>query len=108
PFARSFREEGENNAFDGEDAWQAVARFGTSNSPQDVPDAISIDDAVVNADEDRGIVEEVDGLIDLTRGEEDQKSFLYPEPVDAQRRRPHRQAMRGTRPDPTAPRSGKA
>lgn len=105
PFARSFREEGDNNAFDGEDAWQAVARFGTSNSPQDVPDAISVDDAVVNADEDIGIVEEVEGLVDLTQGEEEQQSFIYPEPADAQRRWPHRQAMRGTRPDPTTSKS---
>lgn len=26
----------DNNAFDGEDAWQAVARYGTSNTPSDL------------------------------------------------------------------------
>ncbi len=27
---------GDNNAFDGEDSWQAVARFGTSNTPSEI------------------------------------------------------------------------
>lgn len=94
PFARSFRDDTENNAFDGEDAWQAVARFGTANTPQDELDAISMDDAYTNADEDIGLVQEVDGLIDLTQGEEEQQALIYPEPVAAQRRRRHRQSMR--------------
>ena len=29
-------EEGEQNAFDGEDAWQAVARYGTSQTPNEI------------------------------------------------------------------------
>ena len=37
PFARTFTPgDGENVAFDGEDAWQAVAQYGTAESPQDL------------------------------------------------------------------------
>lgn len=61
----------ENNAFDGEDAWQAVARYGTANSPQDVPDALTYDDSFYNADADAGLVEETDALLDPSpKGEE--------------------------------------
>lgn len=35
PFARTWRGGREEAAFDGEDAWQAVARYGTSDSPPD-------------------------------------------------------------------------
>jgi len=35
PFARTWRGSREEAAFDGEDAWQAVARYGTSDSPPD-------------------------------------------------------------------------
>lgn len=31
PFGRTFTDETENNAFDGEDSWEAVARFGTAS-----------------------------------------------------------------------------
>jgi YteA family regulatory protein len=58
----------QNNAFDGEDAWQAVARYGTADSPQDVPDAVNVDEAFFNADEDLGLVEETDALIDPSQG----------------------------------------
>lgn len=48
----------ENNAFDGEDAWQAVARYGTSNSPSDIGSADDYNDVYVNSHEDIGTVEE--------------------------------------------------
>jgi YteA family regulatory protein len=48
PFGRRFYRGGPG--FDAEDAWQAVARFGSANSPQDVPDSIEFDDAYVDAD----------------------------------------------------------
>lgn len=35
PFARTFTDRSANVAYDGEDAWQDVARYGTANSPQD-------------------------------------------------------------------------
>ena len=37
PFGRSFIDDTDNVEYDGEDAWQDVARYGTSNSPQDIP-----------------------------------------------------------------------
>lgn len=53
----------EDNAFDGEDAWQAVARYGTSETPSDIGNsADDYDDIYINADEDIGIVEEYEGI----------------------------------------------
>ncbi len=37
PFGRSFRDGTADVGFDGEDAWQAVARYGSSDPPSDVP-----------------------------------------------------------------------
>ena len=37
PFGRTFFDGEDQAAYDGEDAWQDVARYGTANSPQDVP-----------------------------------------------------------------------
>lgn len=42
----------ENNAFDGEDAWQAVARYGTSNSPSDIGSVDDYNDVYVNSPDD--------------------------------------------------------
>ncbi len=53
--------------FDGEDAWQAVARFGTSNTPSDVPGARDYGDAYVGADEEVGTVQRVERLPDPDR-----------------------------------------
>lgn len=50
--------------FDGEDAWQAVARFGTANSPQDVPPAVDPLRAYVDAEEDRDSVDGADDIVD--------------------------------------------
>lgn len=51
-----------NNAFDGEDAWQAVARYGTSNSPSDIGSIDDYDDTYVNSDEDIGTVEDYEAI----------------------------------------------
>lgn len=53
----------DNNAFDGEDAWQAVARYGTSNSPSDLGSIIDYADTYVNADEDSGTVEDYEKIV---------------------------------------------
>lgn len=37
PFGRTF----DTGGWDGEDAWEDVARYGTSNSPQDAPEELS-------------------------------------------------------------------
>jgi RNA polymerase-binding transcription factor DksA len=50
--------------FDGEDAWQAVARFGTANGPQDDPPAVEPTRAYVDADEDRDTVDPADDIVD--------------------------------------------
>lgn len=60
-----------NNAFDGEDAWQAVARYGTSNSPADIGSVDDYDDVYVNAYEDIGSVEDYE-TIPVTKGEDGQ------------------------------------
>ncbi|HEY8392634.1 MAG TPA: TraR/DksA C4-type zinc finger protein [Capillibacterium sp.] len=60
PFARTFTDdEEEQAAFDGEDAWQAVARFGTAESPQDLGGDVSYEE--MYADEPRGLVSPVEG-----------------------------------------------
>jgi hypothetical protein len=51
-----------NNAFDGEDAWQAVARYGTSNSPSDIGSIDDYDDVYVNSDEAIGTVEKYEAI----------------------------------------------
>lgn len=54
----------DENEFDGEDAWQAVARFGTSETPQDISvhGVNDFNHMYLDADEDVGIVEQVDGI----------------------------------------------
>lgn len=47
----------ELNMFDGEDAWQAVARYGTSESPSDIGSVLNYDDIYYDYDEDVGITE---------------------------------------------------
>lgn len=46
----------DQNAFDGEDAWQAVARYGTSQTPNEIG-ALSYNSMYIDYDEDIGIVE---------------------------------------------------
>lgn len=62
PFGRSFKDGQDYTGYDGEDAWQELARWGNANSPQDVPPAVDVSQAYVDADELQGIVEEVEGL----------------------------------------------
>lgn len=91
----------ENNAFDGEDAWQAVARYGTANSPQDVPDAVNYNDTFYNADSDAGLVEGTDAILDPspdgTEAGELTDEFYLMGDQDRQRR-PHEQDWLGTDP----------
>lgn len=49
--------------FDGEDAWQAVARYGSSDTPSDLAEQFAeYPDVYVDWDEDRGTVEDVEGI----------------------------------------------
>ncbi|NLT95201.1 MAG: hypothetical protein GXW85_06635 [Clostridia bacterium] len=45
------------NMFDGEDAWQAVARYGTSESPSDIGSVLDYNNIYYDYDEDIGAVE---------------------------------------------------
>lgn len=102
-FPTAFREDAEPDRkieFDGEDAWQAVARYGTANSPQDVPDSVNYDEAFYNGDEDLGLVEETDAVIDQSQGGVEGGELtedFYDLGRRGQRRRPHQEEFRGTR-----------
>jgi len=48
--------------YDGEDAWQEVDRFGSSDTPQDQPESIRYPQVWLDQDEDRGSVEDVDSI----------------------------------------------
>lgn len=49
---------------DGEDFWQAVAQFGTSDSPQDTPPAVDYFETFVGFEEPIGIVEDIEAIVD--------------------------------------------
>jgi len=52
----------ESVIYDSEDAWQDVARYGTASTPSDIPGARRVEDAYVDFDEPRGVVQGVEGL----------------------------------------------
>lgn len=63
PFGRTFLDEADNVGFDGEDAWQAVARYGTSESPSDLGGVDSYDELFIDADDEtQGVVELTDEI----------------------------------------------
>jgi YteA family regulatory protein len=64
PFARTFNDGEDKTGFDGEDAWQAVAQYGSSDTPSDVPEAHRYPHIMVDPDERRGAVSEVEELLD--------------------------------------------
>jgi YteA family regulatory protein len=66
--------------FDGEDAWQAVASFGTANTPQDIPGSVDYDDDHVDADEPVGLVEGTDAIIDTHYRNVTDADTIYPHP----------------------------
>jgi YteA family regulatory protein len=59
PFQRSFMDGKDYTGYDGEDAWQEVARYGTADSPQDVPGDPD-NPAFVESEENIGIVDRMD------------------------------------------------
>ena len=63
PFGRTFNDDRDVVATDGEDIWQAVARFGTSETPSDVGGEDIYDDMFYETKEDQGMVNPVDGII---------------------------------------------
>ncbi|NLW56760.1 MAG: conjugal transfer protein TraR [Firmicutes bacterium] len=72
PFARTFTPgDGENVAFDGEDAWQAVAQYGTAESPQDLGGNVDGFDEMYS-DEPRGVVSAVENEQVMEEGLDEQ------------------------------------
>lgn len=64
PWGRSFRDGTGDPGYDGEDAWQEVASYGTSETPSDVPGAVKYTD-LYNSDEDvYTVVDPMDALVD--------------------------------------------
>jgi YteA family regulatory protein len=64
PFGRTFLDKSSNVGIDGEDIWQSVARYGTSETPSDLGGENSYGDMFYDAHEPQGIVERIDGIID--------------------------------------------
>ncbi len=65
PFGRTFLDSRRDYvAYDGEDAWQEVARYGTSETPQDVPDSAGYERLYQDAYERRGGVTDLENLVD--------------------------------------------
>lgn len=65
PFSRTFTDGTDRVEFDGEDAWQAVARYGTADSPQDLGTNRDISDPnemYEDADEVIGAVDAIETL----------------------------------------------
>ena len=63
PFGRTWLDDTENVGYDGEDTWQDVANYGTSETPQDVPGATDYNDMYTSA-EDQGVVQAVEAMVD--------------------------------------------
>jgi YteA family regulatory protein len=65
PFSRTFNDGTDRVGFDGEDSWQAVAQYGTADSPQDLGTNRDISDPnemYEDADEVIGAVDAIDTL----------------------------------------------
>ena len=63
PFSRTFLDDTSYTGFDGEDSWQAVARYGSASGPQDVGGVDSYDDTYIDSNEQRGVVEDVEEVV---------------------------------------------
>lgn len=63
-YDRKFGDGDVDPKFDGEDAWQAVASYGTSNTPQDIPGQAEegYPDIYNDSDEDIGYVQDVEAI----------------------------------------------
>ncbi|MCM3626426.1 TraR/DksA C4-type zinc finger protein [Paenibacillus glycanilyticus] len=65
PFGRSSRDDDDYNGFDGEDAWQIVEQWGTSESPaySENNNAEDYDHIGIEADENDGFVESYESFV---------------------------------------------
>ncbi|MDR3564875.1 MAG: TraR/DksA C4-type zinc finger protein [Negativicutes bacterium] len=79
PFHRTFLDTAkfDNVGFDGEDALQAVLRWGSSDSPQDIPGSYDYKALWPNSNEHEGIVDRADAIPtapDQTRSPDNEKA----------------------------------
>lgn len=79
PFHRTFLDTAkfDNVGFDGEDSWQAVARWGSSDSPQDIPGSYNYKALWANSNEHQGVVDMADFIPNDTDGATDQGEMSY-------------------------------
>lgn len=63
PFGRTFLDNTDDVATDGEDIWQSVARYGTSESPSDLSGVSNYGDLFADADEPQGVAEDVESVM---------------------------------------------
>lgn len=77
PFGRTFLDRTENVATDGEDIWQSVARYGTSETPSDLGGVKDYNEMYIDSDESQGIVSPVEAITDFDNGDipEDPESY---------------------------------
>ena len=73
PFERSFLDSDSHDfvGFDGEDSLQSVLRYGSSDSPQDIPGSENYKKLFPNNDEHQGIVEWTDAIPTEDRRQEE-------------------------------------
>jgi YteA family regulatory protein len=64
PFGRTWRDGSGDPGVDGEDVWQEVAEYGTSETPQDVPGALKYTDLYHSGEHVYTVVEDVEGMVD--------------------------------------------
>jgi YteA family regulatory protein len=62
PFVRTFTDEQDQTGFDGEDALQAVMRFGSSDTLQDLVGMEDFSASIIDNNEESGLVERTDGI----------------------------------------------
>lgn len=62
PFHRSFLDSSDYTGFDGEDSLQSVMRFGSSDTPQDIPGSYDYKVLFPNSNEHSGIVDHADAV----------------------------------------------
>lgn len=75
PFHRTFTDETEFQfvGFDGEDSLQAVLKYGSSDSPQDIPGSYNYKALFPNSNEHQGIVERSDAIPNRLLGKDAKK-----------------------------------
>lgn len=61
-YRQYFRDGTDYNAYDGEDAWQEVEQYGTSNPPDFFRDGRNYNELVIDHDEQRGYIDITEGF----------------------------------------------